>query len=104
MSGSPHEHVTVFHSDASDGLWLRTRGMIKFVRSDISIHKVNGEYYDSVIKLLDRFIEFQAFDGIIHEGQQIELASLPAGMMCRHQGEFDDPEFNNVHVETHWPA
>ena len=46
MSGSPHEHVTIFQSDASDGLWLRTRGMIKFVRSDISIHKINGEYYD----------------------------------------------------------
>ena len=48
-------------------------------------------------------VEFQAFGGIIDEGQEIRMRSLPPGMTCRHRGDVDDPDFNNMHVEIVWP-
>jgi hypothetical protein len=30
------------------------------------------------------------------------MKRLPKAMICHHQGDLNDPDFNNVHVEIVW--
>ncbi len=78
--------------------WIHTRGLRKSGRPDISVPKVPEVQKDAFIDLCNRFIELQAFGGIIPEGQEIRMRSLPAGLVCHHGGDLEDPDFNNVHV------
>ena len=39
---------------------------------------------------------------IIEEGQKIRMNSLPEGITCHYEGDLDDPDFNNVHIEIRW--
>ena len=105
----PRHHVIILTSEedgsavSSEPLtWFHTRGMRKFAGPDLSVHHVPRHHHDAVIDLFERFIEFQAFGGVIAEGQEIRMRSLPPGMTCRHGGDLDDPDFNNVHVEIVW--
>lgn len=100
----PRHHVVILTSEESDPTltWFHTRGMRKFGRPDLSIHRVRPEYNEAIIDLCNRFIELQAFGGIIEEGQPIRMKSLRRGMTCHHRGDLDDPDFNNVHVEIEW--
>jgi hypothetical protein len=101
---SPMDHVTILVSEDGEGSeWIHTRGMRKFGRPDLSIHRVSSEYRDAVLDLCNRFIEFQALGGVIAEREEIKMRALPAGMICWHRGDSDDPDFNNVHVEVTWP-
>jgi hypothetical protein len=102
----PRHHVGILTSNENKSgvtaqplTWFHTRGMRRFGRPDLSVHDVPLPHQDAVIDIIDRFIEFQAFGGIIAEGQEIRTRSLPSGMICRHRGDTDDPDFNNVHVE-----
>ena len=105
QSASPRNHVVILVSEDEGGTeWFHTRGMRKFGRPDLSIHRVTSGHRDAVIDLCNRFIEFQAFGGIIGEGEEIKMRTLPAGMTCSHRGHVDDPDFNNVHVEVAWPS
>jgi hypothetical protein len=101
-----HRHVSILFSDepSSGGRWFHTRGMRKFGRPDLSLHHVPEEYEKAAIELCNRFIELQAFGGLIPEGQEVHMASLPNGLICRHKGSGDDPDFNNVHVEIRFPT
>jgi hypothetical protein len=102
---APARHVTILGSEEAGGTeWLHTRGLRKFGRPDLSIHGVPEEHHSSCLELLNRFIHLQALGGVIPEGQEVRVAPLPPGMICRHRGTVDDPDFNNVHVEISWPA
>lgn len=100
----PTHHVVILTSEESDPslTWFHTRGMRKFGRPDLSIHNVPKQHEEAAIDLCNRFIELQAFGGVIEEGQEIRMRSLPEGMVCHHAGDLDDPDFNNVHVEITW--
>lgn len=99
----PTHHLMILTSEDANGTeWFHTRGMRKFGRPDLSAHHISADLRDGIIDLFNRFIEFQAFGGIIPEGQEIKMRSLPPGMTCTHQGHVDDPDFNNVHVEIKW--
>jgi hypothetical protein len=103
----PRHHVVILTSDepADASLtWFHTRGMRKFGRPDLSVHRVPPPFREAVIDLFERFIEFQAFGGIIEEGQEIRMKTLPGGMTCHHAGDLGDPDFNNVHVEITPPS
>lgn len=103
MSAVPWNHVKILFSEEENGeMWFHTRGLRKYGRPDLSIHKVSKANESPVIDLLNRFIEFQAFGGIIEDGQQIKMQELPIGMRCENEGALDDPEFNNMHVEIYW--
>jgi hypothetical protein len=78
--------------------------MRKFGRPDLSVHRVPPQDRDAVIDLFERFIELQACGGTIEEGQAIRMKTLPAGMICSHRGDLQDPDFNNVHVEITPPT
>jgi hypothetical protein len=102
----PTHHVMILFSEEEgpkDLFWVHTRGMRKFGRPDISVHRVGRKYEDAVIDLCNRFIEYEAFGGLIPEGQEIRMALLPPGGVAHHGGDLDDPDFNNVHVEIVWP-
>lgn len=98
----PRAHVTVLWSDEPDGRWIHTRGMRKFGRSDVSIRGVPPDSHDAAVDLCNRLIELQALGGVIDDGEEIRMASLPPGMHCFQRGAMDDPDFNNIHVEITW--
>lgn len=101
----PRHHVVILVSPETGGTeWFHTRGMRKFGRPDISVRFVPAQYREAITELCNRFIELQAFGAIIPEGQEIRMASLPAGMKAHHWGSLDDLAFNNVHVEIAWPG
>ncbi len=99
----PRHHTVILVSEDEEATeWLHTRGLRKFGRPDISVRKVPSTHRDAVIDLINRFIELEAFGGIVPEGHEIKMATLPPGMRCWHRGSLDDPDFNNVHLEiTH---
>lgn len=103
----PRHHAVILTSEEPEDAsltWIHTRGMRKFGRPDLSVHRVPQERREGVIDLCNRFIEFQAFGGVIDEGQEIRTNSLPGGMTCHHAGDQDDADFNNAHVEITPPG
>ena len=103
-SAVPGQHVVLLTSEESDPAltWFHSRGMRKFGRPELSVHNVPAKYRDAIIDLCERFIQLQAFGGVIDEGQEIRIKNLPTGMTCHHAGDLDDPDFNNSHVEIRW--
>lgn len=96
----PSRHVKILLSkeDGSKGEWVHTRGMRKFGRPDLSVHHVSEDWRDAAIEICNRFIQLQAFGGVIEEGAEIRMNGVPEGLRCFHRGDLDDPDFNNVHV------
>src|SRR5687767_2982880 len=103
-SPSRIQHVVILVSkDGSGTEWLHTRGMRKFGRPDLSVHRVPAELREGIIDLINWFIEYQAAGGVIEEGQEVTMPALPPSITCTHRGSTDDIDFNNCHVEIMWP-
>jgi hypothetical protein len=101
----PDRHTVILASPEDDGTtWYHTRGMRKYGRPDLSVHRVGERYADGVAEMLERFVEMQALGGVIPDGEEVRLKPFPPGGVCRHRGNLDDPDFNNVHVAVEWPA
>lgn len=99
----PREHAVILVSPESDGTErLHTRGMRKFGRPDISVHRVPAALRAAAIEMCNRFIEHQAAGGVVAEGEQIRMKGLPPGMHCVLRGDEQDPDFNNRHIEVLW--
>ena len=90
--------------NSSNTKWVHTRGLRKFGRPDVSFRGVPEEKLDAAVRLCERFIQHQALGLLVPEGQQIKMADLPDGMVCKHGGDLGDPDFNNVHFEIVFPA
>ncbi|WP_257165344.1 hypothetical protein [Bradyrhizobium sp. SRS-191] len=102
---TPRQHVITLISQEADGTeWIHTRGMRKFGRPDLSIHRVRAEHRDAVFDLINRFIDLLALGGLVPDGQDIRMNTLPDGMTCWRRGADDDPHFNNEHIEILWPG
>ena len=100
---APRHHVVILVSQDTDGTeWIHTRGMRKFGRPDISVHRVRPQHKDAMIDLCNRFIELLAFGGVVPDGQEVRLNSLPPGMKCFRKGGDEDPDFNNERIEIVW--
>jgi len=99
----PLHHTVILTSLNDDGPteWIHTRGLRKFGRPDLSIPEVYPEWRTGAIDLCNRFITLQAFGGLVPEGQQVRLNTIPQELFCHHQGSLDDPDFNNVHISIH---
>ena len=95
------DHVAFFRSAEQGGSsWFHTRGMRKFGRPDVSIREVPEALADAAADLLHRFAELGIRGGSVPEGEPVRARGWPAGYSCTHEGSFDDPEFNNVHVSV----
>jgi hypothetical protein len=104
----PRLHVNVFHGREARGapqgagsnepgtVWVHTRGLRAFGRPDVSIRNVPQEAMPAASELCNRLIESQAYGRVIPDGP-IE------GMVARTTGSFEDPNFDNVHIELDWP-
>lgn len=105
-SPTPQNHVLILVSEEDDPSlkWFHTRGMRKFGRPDISVHNVTKSMEGGVTELCNRLIELQASGQVIRDRQEVRMASLPPLGTITHAGDFDDPDFNNVHLEVFWPA
>src|SRR5205814_7828395 len=101
---NPDRHTAILVSEEGRGTsWYHTRGMRKYGRPDLSVHGVGAAHADGVTLMIERFVELQALGGVIPDGEEVRMKALPPGGVCRHGGSFDDPDFNNVHVEIAWP-
>ncbi|MBV9495245.1 MAG: hypothetical protein JOZ54_13435 [Acidobacteria bacterium] len=95
---NPHRHVMILYSVERDGIWLHTRGLLAFGRPDLSIRGVASADFDEVADLCNELIERQAFGAVFREGQVVHDTVL-GDFVIHHEGDRDDPEFNNAHVE-----
>lgn len=102
----PRHHVVILTSPEENGsnkTWFHTRGMRKFGRPDLSLHNVEDRDADAIIDLFERFIEMQALGHVVPQGEAVRIEGLPA-LTCRHAGDLEDPDFDNVHIELDWPS
>ncbi|HET7359831.1 MAG TPA: hypothetical protein VFJ04_06755 [Rhodanobacteraceae bacterium] len=101
----PRNHTLILCTDADDGSsWVRTRGMRKFARPDISIRGVPRAQSGRAGALCEHLVELQALGAHLADGQVLEVEGLPDGLGVTRGGSFDDPLFNNTHVAVRWPA
>ena len=83
--------------------WVRTRGMRKFARPDISITNIPKGEVDRAGMLCERLVELEALGARLEPGQALEVDGLPAGLVAQPGGDMADPHFNNTHVSLPWP-
>lgn len=97
---NPFDHTVLLSSPESGGVWLHTRGLIKFGRPDLSVRGLSEEEVSVLKKVIDRFISFQALGGVIEPHREIVLEGVDTGFRPgTMKGDLDDPDFNNTHVE-----
>jgi hypothetical protein len=100
----PQEHTVILVSDEGRGgtQWLHTRGLRQYGRPDLSVRGVGPKHVDAVTSMIERFIEMQAYGGVVGEGQHVRMRGLPPDGTCHHRGNLDDPDFNNTHIAIEW--
>lgn len=100
----PLAHTVILLSEEEDAnlTRLHTRGMRQYGRPDLSVHNVGPDHIEVVSEMLERFTVYQAWGGVVSDGEKVKMPSLPPGGVCRLRGTLDDPDFNNVHIEIEW--
>jgi hypothetical protein len=94
-------HVAILGSQdeqSAGKLWLHTRGMRLFGRPDLSVRGVTEATQQAATDLVVRLVNMQALGGIVPDRQPVKMKGIPAGWTCRHAGDIEDPDFNNVHL------
>ncbi|HET7558263.1 MAG TPA: hypothetical protein VFK08_09350 [Rhodanobacteraceae bacterium] len=108
----PRAHALILCHDEDDGsAWVRTRGMRKFARPDISLRNVPKAEVDRAGALAEHLLELEAMGMRFADGTTLEVDGLPptapsmakSSLVARHGGSLEDPQFNNTHVEFDWP-
>jgi len=105
--GAPIRHhlLILCDAEATPGRsWIRTRGMRKFGRPDISIREVPDAAVDRAGALCEQLAELQALGAHFTDGQSLEGDGMPAGLVAKLGGGMDDPQFNNTRVEFRWAS
>ena len=105
--GAPIRHhlLILCDAEATPGRsWIRTRGMRKFGRPDISIREVPDAAVDRAGALCEQLAELQALGAHFTDGQSLEGDGMPAGLVAKLGGGMDDLQFNNTRVEFRWAS
>lgn len=101
----PRRHVLILQHGESDGaVRVKTHGLRKFARPDISIRGVPAAAVQQAGGVAARLVELEARGMRLGDGSRIAVEGVPGGLEVRHGGSVDDPEFNNTHVELRWPT
>lgn len=95
----PIEHVSLLASEEWGGMWLHSRGLRKFGRPDLSARGLSQDDLETFAGLFESLIVTLAAGAIIPDGQRIRIAGTKVERTVHLQGEFEDPEFNNVRYE-----
>lgn len=105
--GAPTRHHVLIMSSPEEGAagrsWVRTRGMRKFGRPDISLANVPDSELNRAGALSERFVDLGALGAHFEHGQGIEVDGVPGGLVVTLSGDEDDATFNNSHVDMRWP-
>ncbi len=102
-SSAPRNHVLILCQDDEAGFaWVKTRGMRKFARPDVSIRRVPQEDVQRAGAVAARLVDLQARGMRLGEGSTMEVEGLHDGLAVSRGGSLDDPGFNNVHLELLW--
>lgn len=102
---APRNHVLVLcQNDADGSAWVKTRGMRKFARPDISIRRVPHTDMQRAGAVAARLVDLQARGLRLGDGSTVDVDGVPGGLPVTRAGTLDDPEFNNTHLELAWPA
>lgn len=97
---NPFDHVKVIDNPDGDGTsWLRTQGLRKFGRPDVSVRTVEAAHREGARKMLDRFVNHLALGGLPEVGREIAMEGLGPYRFGTVQGDADDPTFHNHFVE-----
>ena len=101
---APRSHVLVLCQDDTGGTaWIKTRGMRKFARPDISIRGVPQADVQRAGAVAARLADLQARGMRFGDDSSVDVEGLPDGLKVKRGGSLDDPEFNNTHLELVWP-
>ncbi|TAN04398.1 MAG: hypothetical protein EPN40_00100 [Rhodanobacteraceae bacterium] len=101
---SPRNHVLILCQDDVDGsAWIKTRGLRKFARPDVSIRRVPQAEVQRAGAVAAQLVELQARGMRFGDGSTVEAEGLPEGLKLTCGGSLEDPEFNNTHIELTWP-
>lgn len=102
----PRSHVLILRNeDEEEGRsHVRTRGLRKFGRPDLSLRHVPNAHAGQAGILCERLVELQALGAHFVDGQPLEVEGLPGELVARPGGSIDDPRFNNTHVAFDWPV
>ncbi|WHZ20268.1 MAG: hypothetical protein OJF55_002417 [Rhodanobacteraceae bacterium] len=102
---APRNHVLVLcHDDAGGSAWVKTRGMRKFARPDVSIRRVPQAEVQRAGAIAARLVDLQARGMRFGDGSTLDVEGVPSGLRLTRGGSLDDPEFNNTKLELVWPA
>ena len=97
-------HVLILcHDDANGSAWVKTRGMRKFARPDISIRRVPQTEVQRAGAVASQLVELGVRGMRFGDGSVVEADGLQGGLRVTRGGSLDDPEFNNTHLELIWP-
>lgn len=100
----PRNHALVLcHDDANGNAWIKTRGMRKFARPDISIRDVPQDEINRAGEVAARLIDLQARGMRFGDGSTVHAEGLQSDLTLTRAGSLDDPDFNNTHLEVRWP-
>lgn len=105
--GAPtRHHVLILCSpeETKGRSWIRTRGMRKFGRPDVSITNVPDAEIDRVGALAERFVDLGALGTHFEDGQVVEVDGVAGGLTVRLDADENDPRFNNSHAAIRWPV
>jgi len=100
----PRNHVLILRNEDEGRSQVRTRGLRKFGRPDLSFRHVPDAQAAQAGMLCERLVELQALGARFVEGQPLEVEGLPGELVARPDGSLDDPRFNNTHVAFDWPV
>ncbi len=101
---APRNHVLVLcHDDAGGTAWIKTRGLRKFARPDLSIRRVPQAEVRRAGAVAAQLVELQARGMRFGDHSTVDVDGLPDGLKITRGGSLDDPEFNNTHLELIWP-
>ncbi|TAN02854.1 MAG: hypothetical protein EPN36_15205 [Rhodanobacteraceae bacterium] len=98
-------HVLILcQDDAGGSAWIKTRGLRKFARPDVSIRRVPQTEVQRAGAVAAQLVELQARGMRFGDGSVVEAEGVPDGLKITRGGSLDDPEFNNTHLELVWPS
>lgn len=101
--GEPRNHVLVLcHDDVDGSAWIKTRGLRKFARPDVSIRRVPQDDVQRAGAVAARLVELQARGMRFGDGSTLAVDGMPGGLRMTRGGSLDDPEFNNIKLELAW--
>jgi hypothetical protein len=105
IGAAPRSHVLILcHDDTNGHAWIKTRGMRKFARPDVSIRAVPQSAVQDAGAVAARLVELGARGMRFGDGSTVDVEGLPGGLRIARGGSLDDPDFNNTHLELIWPG